>query len=196
MFLLIDNTNNLNKAFMTPKILKLLDNFNISYQIITKKQELMKIINTKINIKGIILSGGPTCISDPCNYNNISKNIISMNIFKNTPILGICLGFQIMCDIYGSTISRLNKKNTGLSEIIIDNTFLLTKTMPNISKVFYSHHDCVISPPIGFNILKYNDMIIGIENIKLKRFGFQFHPEGSLNGCIIIKNFIKYCYLD
>ena len=38
-----------------------------------------------------------------------------------------------------------------------------------------------------------NGIIQGIENIELKRYGCQFHPEGLLQTNIIIFNFIDIC---
>ena len=195
MILIIDNTKNLNKAFMTPKIINILESMDTKYCIISSKTDLVNIINSNKLINGIILSGGPLCMSEQCFYNDISKNLIALNICEEIPILGICFGFQIMCDLYGGTISRLKNENSGRHQIVTNNSISLMEDMPKNSIVYYSHGDYVSRPPIDFKILKDKNMIIGIENIKKKRFGFQFHPEGSIDGSTIIKNFIKkYCY--
>lgn len=36
----------------------------------------------------------------------------------------------------------------------------------------------------------HNNIVIYIENIEKKIYGVQFHPEGSTDGHMIIKNFI------
>ena len=41
MILIIDNTKNLNKAYMTPKLLSYLDSINISYKIVSEREEVM-----------------------------------------------------------------------------------------------------------------------------------------------------------
>jgi len=194
MILIIDNTKNLNKAFMTPRIISILENLNIKSKVISTKKDLLNLLPLKTNIKGIILSGGPMCLTNGCNYDEISKNILAMNLFDKTPIIGICFGFQLMCDFYGGTVSNLTNEITGLYETPITGDLTL---LHNISKnpIFYfSHCDYVSKSPPGFNKMIHNKIILCIENVKLNRFGFQFHPEGSLDGEHIIKRFIElYC---
>ena len=50
MILIIDNTKNLNKAFMTPKIIKILEDLDIEYSIISTRVELMDIIIKQIKL--------------------------------------------------------------------------------------------------------------------------------------------------
>ena len=56
-------------------------------------------------IKGIILSGGPSTVIKK-NFKDISKNIFLNKI----PILGICYGLQLIAKLFGGTIKSLKKK--------------------------------------------------------------------------------------
>ena len=69
MYLIIDNTKDLEHAKMTPKILDYLDMKSIDYIVISKYYELVKYINDS-NIEGIILSGGPICLSNKTELKN------------------------------------------------------------------------------------------------------------------------------
>lgn len=201
MILIIDNTKNIEQAKMTPKIIKIMDVMAVAYYIVSSKKELLCLIQNKSkkeSIHGIILSGGPLCLSDGCYYRDISKNIIALTVFKDTPILGICFGFQVMCDVYGGEISKLDTKNYGLQLIdLSNNNLFLLKTMKekNPNSIMFSHYDYVKRAPVGFNVLYSSSgkAVIGIENLDQKKFGFQFHPEGSEDGIQIIRNFIYYC---
>ena len=135
------------------------------------------------------------CLSNGCNYDDISKNILALNIFKNTPILGICFGFQIICDIYGAKIKKLKTPNNNIQNLNIPyNNLSLLKNNTNL-KLFFSHNDYISQPPNNFKYIRHPNTkyIIGIENISMKIFGFQFHPEGTEDGKQIIIEFIKIC---
>ena len=65
------------------------------------------------NIKGLILSGGPSTVTKK-NFPNISKEIFQNNI----PILGICYGLQLIVKIYGGSIkTSKGKREFGKSPI-------------------------------------------------------------------------------
>jgi len=194
MILLIDNTKNIEQAKMTPNIIDALKKSNSKYLVISKKSELINIIEKKRNVAGIILSGGPLCLTDGCSYNDISKNILALNFYKDIPILGICFGFQIMCDVYGCNMFRLSSENKCIKTINIENCNLkLMKDLNETIKIFFCHNDYLKIAPVGFNSFSYEGMVMGIENLKIKRYGFQFHPEGTNDGKEIINNFIQLC---
>ena len=63
-------------------------------------KELNKIRNFD-DIKGIILSGGPSTVTQKI-YPKIPRNIFS----KNIPILGICYGLQLITKVFGGKIRK------------------------------------------------------------------------------------------
>ena len=199
MILIIDNTKNLNSSKMTPKLIKVIENLDLKYIIVSTKETLLTIIhNDRIfsKIIGIILSGGYFCLSNNCIYNDISKNIVTIMVFKNIPILGICFGFQLLCDLYGGTVLKLPIKNEGIKQVDFSESKLtLLKNIDYPCSIYFSHFDYIEKGPLHFNLLKNkHNHIIGFENIEKQLFGFQFHPEGTNNGIKIIENFITlYC---
>ena len=114
--LVIDNTKNLKKAFMTPKLIKCLDDSNVEYKILSDRKDLYEILNSEeeiSNILGVILSGGPLCLSEALTIDSINKNIAVLTQLSNTPILGICFGFQVIVACYGGKIISMNREDTG-----------------------------------------------------------------------------------
>lgn len=197
MILIIDNTKNLNKAYMTPKLLLYLDKLNIKYKLVSERAEVNFILSQfKENIYGCILTGGPLCLSEELTIASINKNIAVLLELKNIPVLGICFGFQIMAASYGGEIQSMNKEDTGIFEINKINESVLLDGLETNFKVFQSHKDMVVKAPSSFNIIaKDNKNIIQIiENVEDKRWGVQFHPEGLKETQIILKNFINICY--
>ena len=76
MIVFIDNTKNLKKAFMSPKIIDIIKKRNIEYKIVSNNNDVNYVVdNFKKKIKAIILSGGPLCLSDDLSMSLINKNI-------------------------------------------------------------------------------------------------------------------------
>ena len=199
MYLIIDNTKNLSIAYMTPKLINILKEKNLQYLILSTRKEVNDLIINKNlckKIKGIIISGGPLCLSNDVNICDINKNITIILSFPNIPILGICFGFQIMASIYGGKIIRMEKKRHGKSIIEIKSKSVLLNKNITIEEVFNCHKDKLIEVPPEFKVKAYNkkeDVIECIESIKLKRYGVQFHPEALDETKYIIINFINLC---
>jgi GMP synthase (glutamine-hydrolysing) len=193
MILIIDNTKNLNKAYMTPKLIECLQNNNIKYHVASQRLEVNRILSNNNDIKGIILSGGPLCLSEELTISSINKNIVAL--FSNLPVLGICFGFQIMAASYGGKIDSMEQVHQGIKQIDIDTNSMIFQGLSQKIDAFESHRDKLVEVPPNFNVIsKSSDGIIqGIENIKLKRWGVQFHPEGLDTSNKIILNFVNYC---
>lgn len=197
MILIIDNTKNLNKAYMTPKLLNYLKSIKINYTIVTKREDVNKIIyKFKDEIFGCILTGGPLCLSEELTIDLINKNIAVLLELKDIPILGICFGYQIMVASYGGKIDSMENEDNGIFEINKTKNSSILNYLPEKFKVFQSHKDKVSELPPTFSIIgvdNENNIQI-IENLKDKRWGVQFHPEGLYDTQIILKNFIDICY--
>jgi GMP synthase (glutamine-hydrolysing) len=193
MILIIDNTKNLNKAYMTPKLIECLQNNNIKYIVASQRLEVNQLLSKKNEIKGIILSGGPLCLSEELTISSINKNIVAL--FSNLPVLGICFGFQIMAASYGGKIDSMEQVHQGIKNIKIDITSMIFKGLSNEIDAFESHRDKLVEVPPNFNVISMSSdgIIQGIENMNLKRWGVQFHPEGLETSNKIILNFVNYC---
>jgi anthranilate synthase component 2 len=156
--------------------------------------------NDKISLKEIsknkfdkiVISPGP-------GHPNSSGNCINLvkHFYKTIPILGICLGHQIIGAAFGGVIKKAKIIMHGkLSKIIHNGSFLFKK----IPKNFYatSYHSLIINEKTlnqDFEIsAKTEDNIIMAINHKIYHlYGIQFHPESIKTnfGNIIFKNFLK-----
>ena len=198
MLIIIDNTKNLKKAYMTPKLLNYLNKIKIKYLVASTRLEVNRILDEyKKEIKGAILTGGPLCLSEELTITSINKNIAILLELKNIPVLGICFGFQIMAASYGGEIKSMKKEESGIFKINILRETELLNGLSNNFNVYQSHKDTVIQLPKSFNIIGIDDnnKIQIIENIKEKRWGVQFHPEGLESTNVIIQNFVNICYI-
>ena len=74
------------------------------YSEIITPDNLNKIKNYQ-NVKGFILSGGPSTVTKN-KFESVPKKIFDLNI----PILGICYGLQLIAKIFGGRIKASKKK--------------------------------------------------------------------------------------
>ena len=198
MILLIDNTKNLKEAFMTPKLLGCLEKTGVKFMVASTRTDVNIILDTYIkNIKGIILSGGPLCLSEELTISLINKNIAVVLRLKNIPILGICFGFQLLVASYGGHIVSMDKESKGVKkvQILSHNSRIFKNINKEYIDVFQSHKDTVNDVPPNFDIIAIdeNNIIQGIENKQFNIWGFQFHPEGLESTTQLIYNFLDIC---
>ena len=144
------------------------------------------------NVKGIILSGGPSTVIGK-KFPKITEDIFNLNI----PILGICYGLQLITAHFkGKVRANIKKREFGRAILLETKNSMLTKGFfhKKKNKVWMSHQDSVYKLPKEFEKIastKESSMAI-IENKEKHIYGIQFHPEvtHTVNGNIILKNFI------
>lgn len=141
------------------------------------------------NPSGIILGGGPS-IKESGNSEDYIANI-------NLPILGICLGHQLIAKYFGGEISTSISESYAQIDIEIIKSNELFKDLDMSMKVWTSHKDEVKKISNDFEILAKSSIcdIEAIKHKKLNIYGIQFHPEvhDTPQGEIIFKNFYNIC---
>jgi GMP synthase (glutamine-hydrolysing) len=175
---------------VTKLIARRIREYNVFSEILTPG-DLKKNINFK-NVKGIILSGGPSTVLGN-KFPGIPKDIFDLKI----PILGICYGLQLIAKHFkGKVKANIKKREFGRALLVKSKDSTLTKGFfyKNKCNVWMSHQDSVYKLPTGFTKIastSKSSMTI-IENKKKNIYGIQFHPEvtHTENGNIIFKNFI------
>jgi len=175
---------------VTKLIARRIREYSVFSEILTLKY--LKKKNIFKNVKGIILSGGPSTVTKN-SFPKIPKEVFDLNI----PILGICYGLQLITKHFKGKIKvNIKKREFGRAILFRSKNSLLTKGFFNKSKlsVWMSHQDSVYKLPNGFSkIASTNQSAMAIiENKQKKIYGIQFHPEvtHTENGDIIFKNFI------
>ncbi|KAA3614897.1 MAG: glutamine-hydrolyzing GMP synthase [Calditrichaeota bacterium] len=149
--------------------------------------------NKPQNLKGIILSGGPSSVyADGAPL--VDKDILDHGV----PVLGICYGLQLMSHLLGAKVESSSHKEYGRASINLDAESVLFKNVPPSSNVWMSHGDKVLSLPAGFKPVAHseNSPFAAIENKENEYFGLQFHPEvvHTEFGKTILHNFLfKIC---
>jgi len=142
--------------------------------------------------KGIIFSGGPD-IEKTGNCSAILEHYEEFNV----PILGICLGHQLIAKHFGGKVGRGEKAEYSLVEVEILKENDIFRGLPKRLKVWESHMDEVKELPEGFKLLARSETcpIEAMKHESLPIYGVQFHPEvfHTERGPDIYRNFAELC---
>ena len=154
---------------------------------ITDKQ----IMKNKYN--RIVISPGP---GKPNQSGNCIK--IVKSLYKKIPILGVCLGHQIIGQVFGSKIVQAKKLMHGKTSLIKSKKIGILKNLPS-KFVATRYHSLIIDKKTLSNELEItaetkDGIIMGIKHKEYNIHGVQFHPESikTTIGIKILKNFINY----
>ncbi len=147
----------------------------------------------KLNPTHIILSPGPGYPK----YAGICEDVIK-ELKGEYPILGVCLGHQAICEVFGAEITHAIKLMHGKkSNINVDNECSIFKNLPKV--VTGARYHSLIAKkdtvPHCLKITATDGMgeVMAVKHRDYEIYGLQFHPESILTseGLKMIRNFIK-----
>lgn len=111
------------------------------------------------------------------------------------PILGVCLGHQIIAEIFGGKVGKVKPIHGKASTVIHDREGVF-RNVKNPLKAGRYHSLAVLEVPKGFKVTAVSDdnVVMGIRKSVVE--GIQFHPESVLteDGLKIIRNFVTICH--
>lgn len=155
------------------------------------KISIGKIKNKKY--KKIVISPGPGGPEQAGNCISIVKHF-----YKTIPILGVCLGHQVIGQVFKCKIVRAKELMHGKTSLIKHNNKGIFK---GLNKVFTAtrYHSLIIDKnnfcdDLFITAETKDKVIMGVMHRKYNVHGVQFHPESIKTsvGLKILKNFINY----
>ena len=175
--------------------------FNLYHYISSLKVKVDVVRNDKINTKQIlkkkynkiVISPGP---GNPNQAGNCIK--IVKSLYKKIPILGVCLGHQIIGQVFGSKIIQAKKLMHGKTSIIFSKNLGILKNIPTKFEATRYHSLIIDKKTLNKDLIltakTLDGIVMGIEHKKYNIHGVQFHPESIKTpiGIKILKNFINY----
>ena len=174
--------------------------FNLYHYLSTLKTNVDVIRNDKINsieilkrkYNKIVISPGP---GNPNQSGNCLK--IVKSLYKEIPIFGVCLGHQIIGQVFGSKIVQAKKLMHGKTSKILSKKIGLLQNLPKTFEATRYHSLIVdkksLSKDLEITAETKEGLIMGIQHKKYHVYGVQFHPESIKTklGIKILKNFIR-----
>lgn len=140
----------------------------------------------------IILSPGPGYPKDA----GVCEDVVRQ-MKGEVPILGVCLGHQGICEVFGAEIVHAQKLMHGKQSVItIDSSDPIFQGLPE--KISAARYHSLIarrdSLPDSLTIIGEDDMgeIMAVRHRDYPIYGLQFHPESIMtpDGMTILKNFL------
>ncbi len=150
----------------------------------------------KLAPRGIILSGGPASVFGK-DALLVDKKIFELEI----PVLGICYGLEVLGQMLGGKVAPGKKKEYGPTDFSLKKECSLFSNWGKNKKdfkVWMSHFDQVVEPPIGSFVVGSTPAVkvAAFADEKKKIYGIMFHPEvhHTQYGQQVLHNFvIKIC---
>jgi GMP synthase (glutamine-hydrolysing) len=128
----------------------------------------------QLNPKGIILSGGPSSVYER-NAPKCDPAIFDLGV----PILGICYGMQLGCEILGGKVKPAKAREFGRAKLHLVKDDPLVRGLPDETTVWMSHGDQVHELGEDFVALATTPTcpFAAARHVKRPFYGVQFHPE-------------------
>ena len=185
--LLIDNYDS-----FTFNLYHYLSSLNTNVDVVRNDEITEKeIVKSKYN--KIVISPGP---GNPNQSGNCLR--IVKKLYKKIPILGVCLGHQIIGQVFGSKIIQAKKLMHGKTSKIKSLKKGILKNLPKSFEATRYHSLIIDKRSLSKNLIitaeTEDGLIMGVQHKELNIHGVQFHPESIKTkiGIKILKNFINY----
>jgi para-aminobenzoate synthetase component 2 len=127
-------------------------------------------------VDGVLLSPGPGHPADA----GVCLDLVRDADRRGTPLLGVCLGHQVIAEVYGAVVSRAPEVVHGYTSAI------------------HHYHSLAVEPatvPDTLEITARSDdgVIMGLRHRGRAIEGVQFHPESVLSegGHLLLENWLR-----
>lgn len=153
---------------------ELLESDGFSLEVISAKKQKIPTLNHKM----VLVLGAPESANDDLQYLKDELNLICTAEQKNIPVLGICLGSQLIAKAFGARVYPGPKKEIGFyHDVVSDNTVKssLFSGISNPFTVFHWHGD-TFDIPTGATRLAYSELYTQAFQYG-SAVGVQFHFE-------------------
>jgi len=142
----------------------------------------------------IIISPGPGSPENKKDF-GVCEDVI-LELGKNIPLLGVCLGHQGIARVFGGRVVRAPLPMHGKTCLVEHNGRGLFKGVKNPLLVM-RYHSLIADPKTLPDCLEVtastrDELIMAVKHRERPVFGIQFHPEsvGTEEGEKIMKNFL------
>lgn len=187
MILLIDNYDS-----FSYNLVQLAGGINPDIKVIRNDELTVEQIRT-LNPSHIIISPGPGYPKDA----GVCEEVIA-KLKGEVPILGVCLGHQAVCEVFGAEITHAIRLMHGKKSVIKLNTnYAVFKGLPAEIEAARYHSLIANRETIEsqLEVIAEDDIgeIMGVKHRNYDVYGLQFHPESILTpkGEVIMRNFLS-----
>lgn len=166
-----------------------LEQNNIPYDV-TCIDEGVTVPQNLDDISGLVFMGGGMNVTDPLQWIDDEKKLIKKAIDKNIPVLGICLGAQLISAALGGKITHDDNMEIGWHEVTPDinkedNEWI--SSLPEKFTPFHWHAD-TFSIPDGATVLMHSKCRKNQAFVLNNSLAIQFHLEMTVE---MVKEWVR-----
>lgn len=156
---------------------------------VVRNDELTVDAIRELNPTGIIISPGPGGPSDA----GVSLDVVR-ELSGEFPILGVCLGHQVIAEAFGGTVGRAREVMHGKTSMIETIPGVLFDGKP--MDVMRYHSLVVQATDLIVTATTADGVIMALEHPEHSTYGVQFHPEsiGTPDGRDLFERFVALCH--
>lgn len=172
--------------------------FNLVQYIQSVGEDVVVVRNDEVTLEDIKKMDPHSILLSPGPGNPDTAGIcleVVKEFHQDIPLLGVCLGHQIIAQAFGSKVHRASMPMHGKVDVIIHDGKQLFKDIPSPTPVT-RYHSLIVDEASLPNTLEIsaktkNGEIMAIRHKHFPVEGVQFHPEAILteNGLQMIQNF-------
>lgn len=130
--------------------------------------------------QALIVMGGPMSVNDPLSWLRLEERFLARAISGGVPVLGVCLGAQLLAKCLGARVYPMGHKEIGwypvrFTEAALDDP--LFQGLPCEETLFHWHGE-TFDLPAGSHRLAGSDLCANQAfRFGSVLYGLQFHPE-------------------
>ncbi|WP_374378845.1 type 1 glutamine amidotransferase [Dongia sp.] len=145
------------------------------------------------NYAGLIVMGGPMSAKDEHLYPFLTETMALVRAFTaaDRPVLGVCLGAQIIAHAFGGDIYRMEKLESGFFQLNLTEEGAVDPLFQGIEQpvtVFENHYEATRNTPGAVPLVTGGACPIQAFRLGAKTYGVQFHIEVTID---IIRDWIR-----
>ena len=145
-----------------------------------------------LKAKAIVVSPGP------CTPHEAEQSLAIVKEYSGKlPILGICLGHQVIGEVFGGRVTRAKRPLHGEASEIHHDGEGIFKNLPDRFNAG-RYHSLIVdledeTSPLAVTARSADGEIMGLRHKEHATFGVQFHPESILteHGYMLLRNFLE-----